>query len=147
VRSFAGTPQPAGTGVHCWFAGLDFHCLSSTLRAGTEPRRVHLGLLEAARVTQCLPQGLLATERSSKTNAASHAPPSATDHGLLETIFSMARMTLYYASLNKCCRINRTEVEKLLPEPIILVMGVYFIAVAFYFLRSNLIPTAPIPSG
>jgi hypothetical protein len=29
----------------------------------------------------------------------------------------------------------------------VLVMGVYFIAVAFYCLRSNLIPTAPIPSG
>src|ERR1700738_900335 len=79
VGSFAGTPQPAGARVHCWFAGLDFHCLSSTLRAGTEPRRVHLGLLEAARVTQCLPQGLLATERSGTTNAPSHAPPSATD--------------------------------------------------------------------
>jgi hypothetical protein len=29
----------------------------------------------------------------------------------------------------------------------ILVIAVYFIAVAFYFLRSSLIPTAPMPSG
>jgi transposase len=100
VGSFAGTPQPTGAGVHCWFAGLDFHCLSSTLRAGTEPRRVHLGLLEAARVTQCLPQGLLATQRSSTTNAPSHAPPSATDHRLLAAIFFMARIALYYARVN-----------------------------------------------
>ena len=109
VGSFAGTPQPASPGVHCWFAGLDFHCLSSTLRAGTEPRRVYLGLLEAARVAECLPQGLLATERNRATNSTSHAPPSATDHRLLEAIFFMARIALYYARVSRCqflCRIS-----------------------------------------
>ena len=72
-------------------------------RAGTKPGRVHLGLLEAARVAECLPQGLLATERSGATNATSHAPASATDHRLLETIFFMVRMTLYYARLSSAC--------------------------------------------
>ena len=62
VGSPAGALQPAGAGLHCRFAGLDFYCLSTALRAGTEPRRVHLGLLEAARVAECLPEGLLATE-------------------------------------------------------------------------------------
>ncbi|MEY2605765.1 MAG: hypothetical protein QOH31_3581, partial [Verrucomicrobiota bacterium] len=70
-------------------------------RAGTEPRRVHLGLLEAARVIQCLPQGLLATQRSSTTNAPSHATPSATDHRLLAAIFFMAQIALYYARVNR----------------------------------------------
>src|SRR5258707_12180555 len=101
VGSFAGTPQPASPGVHCWFAGLDFHCLSSTLRAGTEPRRVYLGVLEAARVAECRPQGLLATERNRATNSTSHAPPSATDHRLLEAIFFMARIALYYARVSR----------------------------------------------
>ena len=31
------------------------HCLSSALRTGTEPGRVHLELLETARVAECLP--------------------------------------------------------------------------------------------
>src|SRR5260221_3815189 len=75
--------------------------LSSTLRAGTEPGRVYLGLLEAARVAECLPQGLLATERNRATNSTSHAPPSATDHRLLEAIFFMARIALYYARVSK----------------------------------------------
>ncbi len=59
--------------------------------------------------TACLPQGLLAPERSSATNAPSHAPPSATDHRLLEAIFSMARIALYYARFSNfaspCVRI------------------------------------------
>ena len=100
VGSPARPSQPAGAGLHCEFIGLDFHCLSSALRSGTEPGRVYLGLLEAARVTQCLPQGLLATERSSATNATSNAPPSAADHRPLEAIFFVARMTLYYARLS-----------------------------------------------
>ena len=57
--------------------------------------------MEAARATQCLPQGLLATERNSTTNLTSHASPSATDHRLLAAIFFMARITLYYARLSK----------------------------------------------
>jgi hypothetical protein len=44
-----------------------------------------------ARVTQCLPQGLLTTERSSATYATSHAPPFAVDHRLLEAIFFVAK--------------------------------------------------------
>src|SRR5208283_6065318 len=52
--------------------------------------------------TQCLPQRLLAPERSSATNATSHASPSATDHRLLEAIFFVVRMTLYYAGVSSC---------------------------------------------
>ena len=79
---------------------LDFHGLSATLRAGIEPGRIHLGLLEAARVAECLSRGLLATDRSCATNATSHAPSSAFDHRLLAASFFVARMTLYYAGLN-----------------------------------------------
>ena len=50
-RTQGKSAQPPGAGLHCQFAGLDFHCLSSALRAGTKPGRVPLGLLEAARVT------------------------------------------------------------------------------------------------
>ena len=62
VGSPAGAPQPAGARLHSQFAGLDFHRLSAALRAGTESGRVPLGLLEAARVAECLSEGLLATE-------------------------------------------------------------------------------------
>ena len=90
-----------GAGLHCQSAGLDFHRLSAPLRAGTEPGRVHLGLLEATRVAERLPQGLLAIERSCATNATSHASPSASDHRLLAASFFMARMTLYYAGFSR----------------------------------------------
>jgi hypothetical protein len=69
----------------------------------TKSGRVHLGLLEAARVTQCLPQRLLAPERSSATNATSHAPPSTADQCLLEAIFFVAKLTLYYARVSRFC--------------------------------------------
>src|SRR5208337_23969 len=101
VGSSAGAPQPAGAGLHRRFAGLDFHGLSAALRTGTQPGRVHLGLLEAARVSECLSQGLLATERGSATNATLHASPSAIDHRFLEAIFFVVRMTLYYAGLSR----------------------------------------------
>ena len=101
VGSPPRTSQPAGAGLHCEFTGLDFHCLSSVLRTGTKSGRVHLGLLEAARVTQCLPQRLLAPERSSATNATSHAPPSTADQCLLEAIFFVAKLTLYYARVSR----------------------------------------------
>jgi hypothetical protein len=38
------------------------------LRAGTEPRRAQLGLVEATRIADRLFHGLLANERSSATN-------------------------------------------------------------------------------
>ena len=59
------------------------------------------GVLKAACAAQCLPERLLATERRSPTHAAAHAAPSSFDHRLLEAGFSVARMTLYYAGLNK----------------------------------------------
>ena len=102
VGPSSGTPQPVRAGLHCRFAWLDFHRLSAALRAGTEPGRIHLGLLEATRVAECLSQGLLATERSGATNPTSHAPPSAPDHRLLEAIFFVAQMTLYYEAQLAC---------------------------------------------
>src|SRR5271169_1138222 len=47
---------------------------------------------------------LASPERSSATNATSHAAPSAADHRLLEAIFFVARMTLYYAGLSRLLR-------------------------------------------
>src|SRR5215469_16133963 len=89
---------------------MDGHRLPASLCARTESRRIHLGLLEAARATQHLSQGLLGTERSGAPNAASHAPPSATDHCLLEAIFFVVKLTLYYARLNKRV-LGRTPVD------------------------------------
>ena len=101
MGSSAGAPQQAGAGLHCRSAGLDCYCLSATLRAGIEPGRVHLGLLEAARATQRLSPGLLATQPDRPTDAAPHAPPPATDYRLLAAGFFMAGMTLYYAGLSR----------------------------------------------
>src|SRR5260221_2381753 len=51
----------------------------------------------------------MATERNRATNSTSHAPPSATDHRLLEAIFFMARIALYYARVSKCAAIARNR--------------------------------------
>ena len=57
--------------------------------------------LEAARAAQRLSQGLRGAERARPSSAAPHAPQTAPDNSLLETIFSLLRLTLYYERLNK----------------------------------------------
>src|ERR1700677_4742959 len=118
VGSSASTPQSAGAGLPCRSAGLDLHHLSAPLRARTQSGRVHLGLLEAARVTECLPEGLLATDRNGATNATSHAPPSPSDLRLLATSFFVVTMTLYYAGLNKDTRDKNLHLKaEIAPSP------------------------------
>ena len=73
----------------------------AALCARVEPGGIHLGLLEAARVTQCLPEGLLGTRPARSQGLAPYAPQTAFDHRLLETVFSLSRLTEYYARLNK----------------------------------------------
>ena len=75
--------------------------LFAALCARVEPGGIHLGLLEAARVTQCLPEGLLGTRPARSQGLAPYAPQTAFDHRLLETVFSLSRLTEYYARLNK----------------------------------------------
>jgi transposase len=104
VGSSSGTPQPAGAGLHWRFTWLDFYRLPAPLRAGTESGRVYLGLLEATRVAERQPEGLLATQRRGATNPTSHASSSAPDYCLLATGFFMAKLTLYYAGLSKSRR-------------------------------------------
>src|SRR5580704_1450093 len=97
----ASASQPTRARLHCQLAGLDRHGLPAALRAGIEPGRIHLGLLEAARVAERLSPRLRATDRNGATNAPSHASPSASDHRLLAAGFFVVRMTLYYARLSK----------------------------------------------
>ena len=65
------------------------------------PGGIHLGVLEAARVAQCVSEGLLGVGRASPQGAAAHAPQTPFDHRLLETVFSCSRLTGYYARLNR----------------------------------------------
>src|SRR5260370_19607690 len=71
------------------------------LCAGTEPGRVHLGLLEAARTAQCLPERLLGTRRDSAPDAQTHAAPTAAHHSLLAASQTVSLMSLYYANVNR----------------------------------------------
>ena len=75
--------------------------VSAGLRAGVEPCGIHLGVLETARIAERLSEGLLATERGSPADSTSDAPPAPSDHRILETGFFMARLTLYYAGINR----------------------------------------------
>src|SRR5438552_12797375 len=62
VGPFAGAPQSTGSGLHRQSARLDSPRIPPSLRAGTEPRGIHLGSLEATRTAEPLPQGLLPTQ-------------------------------------------------------------------------------------
>ena len=66
-----------------------------------EPGGIHLGVLEAARVAQRLPEGLLGTRRARPQSAAANAPQTALDYRFLETVFSLSRLTVYYARLSE----------------------------------------------
>ena len=69
--------------------------------AGAESGGIHLGVLETARVAERLPEGLLGTRRACPQNAAAHAPQTALDYRFLETVFSLSRLTGYYARLSR----------------------------------------------
>ena len=66
----------------------------------TEPGRIHLGVLEAACVVQCLSEGLLKSERGSAPNTEKNAAPSASHHSLLASGRANLLMYLYYANIN-----------------------------------------------
>src|SRR3989442_8283932 len=57
-----GAPQSTDSGLHRQSARLDSPRIPPSLRAGTEPRGIHLGSLEATRTAESLPQGLLPTQ-------------------------------------------------------------------------------------
>ena len=63
----------------------------AALCAGVEPGGIHLGVLEAARVAQRLPEGLLGTRRgpARPQSAAANAPQTALDYRFLETVRSL----------------------------------------------------------
>ena len=65
------------------------------------PVGIHLVLLEAARVAERLSEGLRGTERTGAQGTPPHEPQTAPDHRLLETVFSLLRLTGYYAGLSK----------------------------------------------
>src|SRR5215471_16592397 len=71
------------------------------LRTGTESGRIHLGLLEAACSTECVPEGLLELGRDSAPGAEENAPPTAAHHRLLAAVRPVLLMSLYYAKVNK----------------------------------------------
>src|SRR6516162_9146222 len=70
------------------------------LCAGTEPGRIHLGLLEAACSAQCLPEGPLEPGRDSKANTEENAATAPTHYCLLAAGRIVFLMSLYYAKLN-----------------------------------------------
>src|SRR5258708_39462862 len=66
--------------------GLDSDRVSPALCAGTESSGTPLGLLEAARATQCLPSRLLGARRSSAPCVETHPASPAHRHGVLAAI-------------------------------------------------------------
>ena len=50
---------------------------------------------------QRLPEGLLGTRRARPQSAAANAPQTALDYRFLETVFSLSRLTVYYARLSR----------------------------------------------
>src|SRR6516162_4031472 len=70
------------------------------LCAGTEPGRIHLGLLEAACSAQCLPEGLLEPGRDSKANTEENAATAPAHYCLLAAGQIVFLMSLYYAKTN-----------------------------------------------
>src|SRR6266849_10859278 len=66
--------------------GLDSDRVSPALCAGTESSGIPLGLLEAARATQCLPSRLLGARRSSAPGVETHPASPAHPHGVLAAI-------------------------------------------------------------
>src|SRR5215467_9800530 len=52
--------------LHCWVGPTFMGRIHARLCAGTQPSRAHLGLLEAARATQCLPETLLGLDQTAR---------------------------------------------------------------------------------
>ena len=96
----ARAPQPPGPRLYYESRRLDSNRIPSSLRTGVEPGRVHLGLLEAARIAQRLPKGFLESQPRCAPHSSQNAPPTPAHHRLLETSFFMAPVTLYYAGVN-----------------------------------------------
>src|ERR1700726_4029354 len=69
---------------------LDSYRVSAGLCAGTEPGGISVGLLEAARTTQRLCQGLLGVGPSSETDVETHPSSPAHPDGMLATILPTA---------------------------------------------------------
>src|SRR5258708_38837782 len=97
-------PQPAGGRVPRFARRPDRRRIPSALRAGTESRRISLGLLEAPPATERVRERSLASQRPRPTDIATLAPSTPTDHRLLETSFFVRLITLYYAGLSKVTR-------------------------------------------
>ena len=99
--------------------GSHRHGILAVLCAGAESGGIHLGVLEAARVAQRLPEGLLGTRRARPQSAAANAPQTALDYRFLETVFSLSRLTVYYARLSRWNHLfaSSTVVSKLGSSP------------------------------
>ena len=83
----AGTPQPTGGSVPGFLGRLDRHRIPSALCTETQSRGISVGSLEAPYIAQRLPQGPMATQPRRATDLASPPTPTASDYGLLETVF------------------------------------------------------------
>lgn len=71
---------------------------------GAGPGGIPLELLETTRAAECLSTRLLGRP-ARPAGAAPHAPPTTVDYRLLDAGKTVARMTLYYARLNRAFRV------------------------------------------
>jgi hypothetical protein len=98
---------PASTGTRPKLPPIqrdNFHLLFPILLVGvviTESSRIYLGLLEAAGITEGLPQGLLAAEDSCSANTASHAVSCAFDHRVLAASLFYGQNDFYHGRFNR----------------------------------------------
>ena len=97
----AGASQQAGARVHRLLRRLYRNGVLARVRARTQSGGIHLGLLEATRVSERLPQGLLGPRRPRSENPAPHAPQAAPRRLFLEAVFFVPSLTESYAGLSK----------------------------------------------
>src|SRR5207237_7988478 len=95
-----GYPTRAVRRLHVLAGWAFLGGVPARLCAGPEPGRVHLGLLEAALIAQCLPEGLLGSGRHRAPDAQADAATSPADYSFLATSRIVFLMSLYYANLN-----------------------------------------------
>src|SRR5579883_3208004 len=109
LGSVVGAQEPDHPAVHRRAGGAAVDGVPAGLCAGTEPGRVHLGLLEATRAAKCLPERLLVSGRDRPANAETDASPASSHPRLLATGRTAVLVSLYYEGLNKPARCQRAD--------------------------------------
>jgi hypothetical protein len=91
----SGAPQRRGLGLHPATARADLDRVSARLRSGTEPSRISVVPLEAARTTQFLPGQLRSVESARSRGTTPDAPSPISCLRLLATGGAISVVTIF----------------------------------------------------